>query len=299
MDHQKVRQLEEILQNAISKALRVTHQRHVPSRIHHLMAKAAVAVLEATEHDDGTRITQQMEWTIDKGMVNRAKKFFTEHRDNQFVQERIARNVSDAKSRISLQEFWECMVVCLLTSQQKSGPNSAVGRFAREKPFPLSYRICAKQQDLATFVTATLTAYGGIRRTRNIGHELAANIAFLKNGGWKETAEVLKKVRANSTAENERWAAHFIDRHFRGLGPKQSRNLLQGIGLAKYETPIDSRIVKWLVDFGFPVVEDVSVLSNRTHYEFVLDQFQRLCSACNVLPCVFDAAICSSFDRGR
>jgi hypothetical protein len=122
-------------------------------------------------------------------------------------------------------------------------------------------------------------------------------MTFLQAGGWTKTAAVLEEVRANATPEVERRAAHFVDEHFRGFGPKQSRNLLQGVGLTQHETPIDSRITKWLVEFSFPVNEDAKALTNRKYYEFVLDQFQRLCTACDILPCVLDAAIFSSFDN--
>lgn len=41
-------------------------------------------------------------------------------------------------------------------------------------------------------------------------------------------------------------AANFIQDRFKGFVPKQSRNLFQTTGLSRYETPIDSRITKWL-----------------------------------------------------
>jgi hypothetical protein len=296
MNREEVQHLEEIVEKAISRALR--NQRHVPSRIHHLMAKAAVSVLEATNDDDKNRKPKlrKEEWVIDDGVVGRVKEFFDQHQANRFVEERIARNVSRFKSPVSLENFWDCMVVCLLTTQQKSGPKSQVSRLAHAKPFPLGFKVCAEQDDLADFVKAKLTAHGGIRRTTIIGREMAANMAFLQTGGWERTSAVLEEVRANAIPEVERRAAHFIDENFRGFGPKQSRNLLQGIGLTQHETPIDSRITKWLVEFGFPVTEDASALTNRKYYEFVLDQFQKLCAACNILPCVLDAAIFSSFD---
>lgn len=73
---------------------------------------------------------------------------------------------------------------------------------------------------------------------------------------WRDTAEVLENVRLNPNPETERHAVRFIDEHYQGFGPKQSRNLLQGLGLSRFEIPIDSRITKWLNEFGFPVIPD-------------------------------------------
>jgi hypothetical protein len=142
-----------------------------------------------------------------------------------------------------------------------------------------------------------LTAFGGLRRTKSIAREVATNLAFLRNGGWKETRVELEAVRSSPTPATERRAATFIDEHFRGFGPKQSRNLLQGLGLSRFEVPIDSRITKWLNDFGFPVHANAASLADRRYYEFVSDGFQKLCGSCKLAPCVLDAAIFASYDK--
>ena len=110
------------------------------------------------------------------------------------------------------------------------------------------------------------------------------------------TFSFLEQVRQDSCPETERQAVRFIDEHFQGFGPKQSRNLLQGLKLSRFEIPIDSRITKWLNDFGFPVKLTASALSDQNYFEFVSDGFQRLAEACGIPPCVLDAAIFSSFD---
>jgi hypothetical protein len=70
------------------------------------------------------------------------------------------------------------------------------------------------------------------------------NFQRLENGGWNEVDETIAELEQNQTLQAEIEAADFIDWRFKGFGPKQSRNLLQGIGLTKYEIPIDSRITK-------------------------------------------------------
>ncbi len=81
-----------------------------------------------------------------------------------------------------------------------------------------------------------------------------------------------------------------------GFGPKQSRNLLQGLGLSRYEIPLDSRIAKWLNKYGFPMMLSAAALGDRNYYGLISDGFQQLAQCCEIMPCVLDAAIFSSID---
>jgi thermostable 8-oxoguanine DNA glycosylase len=217
----------------------------------------------------------KLTWEIEPDDVQRVKSFRTSHKSSPFVQQRIDRNCRSGKPKVRKDEFWRQMVACLLTTQQRSGPGSVVTRFINSKPFPLSYRL---------------------RRTNKIADELQTNLDRLEDGLWSETMSVLDKLRANQTVASDREAADFIHDNFMGFGPKQSRNLLQSLGLSKYEIPIDSRITKWLNDFGFPVKLSATGLSDRNYYNFVSNGFQQLCKEANVTPCVLDAAIFASFD---
>jgi Segregation and condensation complex subunit ScpB len=58
------------------------------------------------------------------------------------------------------EDFWQQMVACPLTTQQRSGPTSAVTRFIRTLPFPLAYKTCAAHADVEGFAKATLTKFG-------------------------------------------------------------------------------------------------------------------------------------------
>ena len=91
-------------------------------------------------------------------------------------------------------------------------------------------------------------------------------------------------------------SATIIMGSLKGFGPKQSRNLLQALGLTRYEIPIDSRITKWLNHFGFPIKLSAAALADPNYYNFVLDGFQKLCEAADIYPCVMDAAIFASSD---
>lgn len=107
----------------------------------------------------------------------------------------------------------------------------------------------------------------------------------------------LSRLLGRTGARLERQVANFVDDNLAGFGPKQSRNFLQWLGLTKYEIPVDSRITKWLNEFGFPVMLSATALADRNYYEFVSEGIQSLCAKARVYPCVLDAAIFTSFDE--
>ena len=238
----------------------------------------------------------KIEWQIETEDAARVRDFFKKHRNDPFVRRRIARNLNGERRAPTRNEVWNALVTCLLTTQQKSGPKSAVARFNQTKPFPLEYGPCAKKRSLAKFVQKTLSTFGGLRRFNVIAVQIAANCAYLKAGGWNELIEHLEQVRAKPNPTTERRAAEFLDEHIKGFGPKQSRNLLQMLGLSRYEIPIDSRITKWLNDFGFPITLTANALQDRNYYNMIGDGFQQLCRTARIKPCALDAAIFASFD---
>ena len=238
-------------------------------------------------------------WHVDPSEIEKVQSFLKSHQDKPVVTDRIAQNLRDDKPTITKEEFWHRMVVCLLTTQQRSGPNRAADRFSKQTPFPLRYDACVRQGDLLnSFAWHELTNFGGLRFIGRTAGELVENLHYLEiNGGWDQTMSALDKLRLNQTVECEREAADFIEDKFDGFGPKQSRNLLQCLGLSRYEIPLDSRITKWLNDFGFPVFLSAESLADRNYYGFVSAGFQRLCHECGVVPCVLDAAICASCEN--
>lgn len=241
----------------------------------------------------------RIDWIIEDDDISRVKEFFNRHQDNPFVRSRIRCNLRPDKPPVTVDKFWETLVGCHVTTQQQSGPGKPVNRFINARPYPLPYQTCCERDDLAEFAYGVVKQFGGIRRTTTIGKELAANMVYLKNGGWATTLEKLESVRLASSPDVERDAAEFLARHFKGLGPKQSRNLLQWTGLSCQEIPIDSRITRWLNEFGFPFKVTAKALSNPYYFNLVSEGFQKLCEACGIKPCVLDAAIFASFDGDR
>lgn len=237
-------------------------------------------------------------WRPSTSEARRLRQFMARASRDPFVKARARRNLGRKKREISRTGFWHALAGALLTTQQKSGPNSAVARFMAARPFLLTYPLCRAQRRLDVFVTSTLSAFGGIRRSTRIGEELSANLTALEGGLWQEVLDRLNSLRPLASPKAERETAEFLDDAFVGLGPKQSRNLLQGLALTRYEIPIDSRLTKWLNEFGFPIHLSAPGLSDRHYYGLVSQGVQQLCAAAKVMPCVFDAAVFASFDKG-
>lgn len=242
----------------------------------------------------------ELHWHISKADIRGVQCFVERHRGYRFVQDRTERNLAPQKPEVGCAEFWKHMVGARLTSVQRSGPNSPVARFLTSDPFPLSFEAAADADgpdEMRNLFKRKLSAHGGIRFSNKIASDLSNNFAWLTlEDNWATTLQKVNSLAGATNTNDERMVARFIHQKFHGFGPKQSRNLLQSLGLTKYEIPIDSRIIKWLRGFGFPAPLSPEALTDSEYYEFVLDGIQKLCAACNLHPCIVDAAIFASYD---
>ena len=107
-------------------------------------------------------------WEIEESDIRKVKRFYEKNKDNPFVCERIKRNINKQNVKISKDIFFKVMVSCLLTTQQRSGPDSAVAKFINTKPFPLQYDDCIKQNNLKKYILTILNSYAGLRRKNKI-----------------------------------------------------------------------------------------------------------------------------------
>ena len=235
-------------------------------------------------------------YEIDKKDIREVKMFYESQKDKSFVKNRIKRNIDKNIPSYSNDIFWQAMISCLITTQQRSGPYSVVTSFILTKPFPLNYQECRTQKNLKEFAGGIISRFG-LRRGKTIGEEIEENFHWLENGGWETIEDIIEELSNFQDASTERKSAEIIIDHLKGFGPKQSRNLLQSLGLTKYEIPVDSRITKWLTDFGFPIKLSASALGDKHYYNFVLDAVQKTCEASDIFPCVLDAAIFASYDE--
>ncbi len=235
-------------------------------------------------------------WQFDPADVELIQSFVARYQDSEFVKERRQKNLAPVKPAVTPSIVWQEMIACLLTTQQRSGPGSPVSRFIKTDPFLLRYDVCQQQSNLTQFATETLQGFKGIRWPERIAYFINQNYALLEDGLWGTIMAELTGLQNSDDAMTERRVAHLLDNQLKGFGPKQSRNLLQGLGLTRYEIPLDSRAMKKLNEFGFPVKLSPGWLSDSNSYEFVLDGIQQLCQICEITPCILDAAIFTSFD---
>lgn len=236
-------------------------------------------------------------WQIEDSDIQKVRSFYKTQENNSFVLNRIDRNIKKYLPQFSDALFWKAMISCLITTQQRSGPNTPVTKFICAEPFPLDYSKCKVSVDLQNTVEQIITEFGGLRRSKTIGGEVESNFQWLQNGGWGIIHKIVEVLLKDQGIVTERKYAEIIMENLEGFGPKQARNLLQSLGLTKFEIPVDSRITKWLNEFGFPIQLSAKALSDRNYYNFVLEGFQNICEAAKIFPCVMDAAIFSSFDE--
>lgn len=238
-------------------------------------------------------------WQVSPEDAQKVKDFLASQGGNRWYLDRIALVENGKPPKVTKDEIWKAMIYCLLTTQQNSSKTSPITRFHRQENFPLSYTVCLQEQNLAQKVTQTLTTFGGIRRTHRIAEELATNLCRLEDGAWDEQLRGLNSLCCSDDPKLERHTARQIAKDLKGFGPKQFRNLLVELNLARNEIPIDSRIIKWLNTLPFPVHLNQTALSDPDVYELILDGFQALAKAAGVLPTVLDAAVFGSFDRSQ
>ncbi len=236
-------------------------------------------------------------WKISEQDIQRVKKTLEEN-NNPFFQKRKERNIEKKNIVINKNTVIKTMIMCLLTSQQRSEPNSIVGQFLKKEPFPITFETILQVGNIRNFLKNILKENGLTRYINRISEFFEKNINKIQNDNWSILSE-LEKLNSIDSKREERKLADKIDNIFVGFGPKQSRNFLQSLGLTKYEIPIDSRITNWLNDFGFPVTLNSSPLGDKGYYHFVLDGIQELCIKSDTFPCLLDAAIFSSFDNGE
>lgn len=234
-------------------------------------------------------------WNIENSDIQKIKNVVSEN-DNQFLKSRIERNVEKKNISINNDNVIHSMIMCLLTSQQRSGPNSQVGKFLNQKPFPITEELIEKSENKEKFIKQIFLKNGLTRFIHKNSEYFSLNFHELKKNDW-EIIKKLEFLNENQSKTNERELADYLKVKLKGFGPKQSRNFLQALGLTKYEIPIDSRIIGWLNDFGFPINLSSTLLSDNNYYHFVSDGIQELCEKADIYPCVFDAVVFSSFDN--
>lgn len=79
-------------------------------------------------------------WNITQTDIDKVYKVVADN-DNALLKSRYFRNVKKQNIVIDKNKIIKSMIMCLLTSQQRSGPNSKVGKFLRLDPFPITNQV--------------------------------------------------------------------------------------------------------------------------------------------------------------
>ena len=196
------------------------------------------------------------------------------------------------------------MLCCLATSQQRSGPNSKVAHFLRTRPFPITEDYCrANTRSLTKHLQGQLLR-AGIRLSGRIAGFFSENLNRLDNSHWQLLEEMRDStVNARIDEEWEREIARRISLEgsswafkLAGFGLKQARNLPQIMGASCFEVPLDSRILKWLEQHGFPYPLTDGQLQHPASYVILVDSIKQISRQIGVYPCVLDVAIFAAVD---
>jgi thermostable 8-oxoguanine DNA glycosylase len=237
----------------------------------------------------GSKI-RNIRWKIEPWQLEVISDLQRSHAQHSFVTSRIERNIYHQGIGVDEERVWRRLVCCLLTSQQKVGPGTHAQSVIDEKPFPLRLEKCKNAKNLKKFAGDFLQRRG-LRFHHAIGSFIEQNLEQVDTSVWGECVEKLTDLLKHPTPAKERFVARWIQSHFIGFGPKQSRNFLQWMGLARHEVPIDSRFTRWFRSMKFPRQITPALLSSERRYCAVLDAVHKLCEQAEIVPCVLDALV--------
>jgi hypothetical protein len=241
-----------------------------------------------------------IEWQItstDKACV---KALVEKQQESVLVRYAYARNLAESKSPITKERLWRAMVCMRLTTLARVSPTGKLAKFQCHVPFPLAYNSIRKQQSRESFILNTIRTYEVRTHRRVISRQLSNNFDLFEGGELSRALDQCNRLVHLGKRETEAAVADYIVENFEGFGPKQSRNVLQALGLTRYEMPIDSRVTDWLnEELEFPFTVTSGALSDRHYYRLILDVICKLCEECGIFPCVLDAAIFGAQDTNE
>ena len=134
----------------------------------------------------------EIRWQFSKCDISDVKELIREHSQDYFVTHRISRNLSGNRPALTPSRCWHALLMCLLTTQQRSGPDSPVQRVLTTRPFVLRLGIVKGKRQPPEFIARTLRRSGAIRRVDTIGAQAAENLPWFSGSKWRELKQKLK-----------------------------------------------------------------------------------------------------------
>jgi hypothetical protein len=239
-------------------------------------------------------------WHVTHHDKNVVRSLIKSQEDTVLVRDRRERNLSKKKDQVTRERLWRAVVCMRLTTLARSGPEGKLAQFQRLEPFPLSYNVCRETRSLKTFILQILREHQVGRHPPTISSQLASNLDRLERGDWDALLDKCNQLTECVPRAVEVEVADFVDDTLKGFGPKQSRNVLQALGLTRFEIPIDSRVTTWLNEaLKLPFRVTSMALGDGDYYGLISDAICELCERCCDFPCILDAAIFGSKDGDR
>ncbi|MBA7549615.1 hypothetical protein ES705_42105 [subsurface metagenome] len=118
-------------------------------------------------------------WEISESDIKKVIDFVNEHK-NPFVENMISRNINRKDIQINRDTILKTMLMCLLTYQQDSSPDSNIGVFFRKKPFLLTYQFLSKENNVENVLRDILKINGLTRYFNKIPNYFSFNFSYLE-----------------------------------------------------------------------------------------------------------------------
>lgn len=238
----------------------------------------------------------QATWTINAESLKRWRTLV----DDNWKEDLPSRRRAQIKSRKSLdlsrQAVWHALVGCQVTTRARSGPDSLVHAFLHSSSPALKLSKVKTETNPKKMLVREMKA-AHLRRWDVMSGNLRDILASLEAGEWKVLLKHLESIRARATMKGERAVVEYlITGAYPGLGPKQARNLLQWLGLSRFEMPLDSRALRKMRELGASFVPGANALSDPEVYEFIQTGLQEIANRLGIYPCILDACIFASYD---
>jgi len=237
-------------------------------------------------------------WEIDETTIIKWRKLYEENKDNDLVISRKKRNLQKNEVELSKSAIWSAIVGCLVTTQQRSGPGSKTSIFLESNSLVLSFKRLKKSIPTLLSIESELKRFG-LRYSKRISqhiHQIYINLEA--ENEWPILIGHLENLVSRTSKKKEQIVVRYLQSYlYPGIGPKQSRNMIQWLGLSKYEVPLDSRVLKKLQQLDSNLVPTSIGLGDEIVYEFVQSGLQKVAKELGIYPCILDACIFSSFDK--
>ena len=122
-------------------------------------------------------------WDISDNDIQKLLKVVEEN-ENPFLIKRRERNVNRQNIVIDKNTIIKAMGACLLTSQQRSGPNSLIGKFLQKEPFPLMIGSIGQITSPEDYIKRILKENGLTRYINRISEFYATNLDKIQIENW-------------------------------------------------------------------------------------------------------------------